>query len=183
MSRTIALRLEDAAASRVVTMWERLYVEWGDQTLLRPDAEPHIILAELPDHPDAAQIEATIGRVVEACNALPVTLLALGVFPGPSPTIVLLPRPTMHLLRFCRALHAALAGQSGDQTFQPHHWQPHVVISAEAISVAEAVRVLLPMLFQPIVGKVVALEVVERATGSLISSHPLRGLSNTGKSA
>jgi hypothetical protein len=39
------------------------------------------------------------------------------------------------------------------------------------------------MLFQPIVGKVVALEVVERATGSLISSHPLRGLSNTGKSA
>jgi hypothetical protein len=81
----------------------------------------------------------------------------------------------MHLLRFCRALHAALAGQSGDQTFQPHHGQPHVVISAEAISIAEAVRVLLPMLFQPIVGKVVALEVVERATGSLISSHPLRG--------
>jgi hypothetical protein len=56
MSRTIALRLEDAAASRVVTMWERLYVEWGDQTLLRPDAEPHIILAEVPDHVEASQI-------------------------------------------------------------------------------------------------------------------------------
>jgi DNA invertase Pin-like site-specific DNA recombinase len=48
-------------------------------------------------------------------------------------------------------------------------------IDAEALSLAEAVRAHLPMVFKPNAEKMVALEIVDRADGALISSHPLRG--------
>ena len=57
---------------------------------------------------------------------------------------------------------------------RPDQWVPYLVVGNSTTPVAEAVRVLLPMLLQPIIGKLITLEVFCQKTDALMSSYNLR---------
>lgn len=173
MPCTVALRLDDATAGHVVEMWERLHVGGLDATLSLPRAKPGMTLAAYPDDVPTDRINAALGRLSASWIALPVVIPGLGVFGGLSPSLWLAVAPTAALVGLHSDLHTTLADLPCRPLYLPGRWTPGIAVSEHAESVADAVRLLLPLLIEPILGALVAVELVEQPSGTIISSIEL----------
>ncbi len=97
------------------------------------------------------------------------------IFGGVSPVLCLAVAPTTALLARHEQLHTTLADQPCDDRYRQGSWTPGIIVSEHAASMAEAVRCLLPMLMEPMGGTLVALELVQRPTGTMLASRELLG--------
>lgn len=174
MAYMLAFRLDDASAAHLTAMWEKLFVRQLDPTLLLPVSEPLMALAMLDDGVHVRAIEPVLSRVAAGWDAIPATFSMLGVKPGLSPTISLAATPTALLLARHNELHAAIAEFSSDPTYEPGRWMPHVPVTTQASSIAMAIRALLPMMMEPVTGKLAALELVEEPLWIVAGTYPLR---------
>jgi len=175
MAVAVALRLDDDAAARVVALWERLYVMGLDATLVQPDAEPRLLLAMFQEADDAGRILSATGLVGRSWPAMSVTATGMTIFGDRSPTLALAVAPTNALLAWHEQLHTVLANHPCDVLWRPGGWTPAITVSEWALSVADAVRCLLPLMMEPFEAKLVALEVVDRLCGAVVASWDLVG--------
>jgi hypothetical protein len=175
MAVAVALRLDDGSAASVVRLWERLYIQGLDSTLMHPGSEPRIPLASFPDDVDAGRITSLIDRLSGSWRAMQVTAIGMTIFGGRSPTLALTVAPTTALLTLHEQVHTILADQPHDACWRPGCWTPGIVVSEWAVSVADAVRCVLPMMMKPFAGRLVALEVLDRLCGEVIASWDLPG--------
>ena len=156
-------RPDDAVAARVVAMWERLYVARFDSGLLLSPCEAQVTLAVYPDDVPTDRIDDALDRLDGSWEAMPVNITDIGIFGGLSPVLSLAVAPTAGLLAWQR-----------DTRWRPGCWTPATVVSQHASSVADGIRLLLPMLQEPVGGELVAVELVELASGTIISSWSLQ---------
>ena len=137
MPLAITLRLDDAAADLVARLWQALADRIGVDDALRLGYRPHITLAVFPDSVPVAAIEPVVRRLAREWRALPVTLPALGVFPGEPPVLWVVPVPSQSLLQRHRDLHTVLETLPVHPHYLPGHWMPHVTLSKDARLPAE----------------------------------------------
>lgn len=175
MAVAVALRLDEDAARRVVALWERLYVEGLDATLMQPGADPTIPLAVYLHDVGAGRIAGAIGGLSASWRAMQVTATGLTIFGSrSSPSLALAVAPTMALLILHEQVHTVLADHHCDAHWRPGCWTPAVGLSERAWSMADAVRCVLPALAEPFEAKLVALEVVDRPSGAVVAGWDLR---------
>jgi hypothetical protein len=172
MTIAITLRLDDTAGARVTRLWERLYVDGLDPALLLPDTEPRIVLAEYADV-GADAVAVGIDNLIASCPAMPVKVTGLTIVGGPSPVVSLAVAPTPALLTLHGRLHTALSDISSDVRWRPGYWTPGIVVSEWAVSVAHAVRCLLPTMAEPFGGLLVGLDLIRRPSGSVVTTWDL----------
>jgi hypothetical protein len=173
MTVAVTLRLDDTSAARVTRFWEKLYAEGLDPALLLPDTEPRIVLAEYPDDVGADAVTVGIDRLATCWPAMPVRVTGLTVIGGYSPVVSLAVAPTTALLALHGRLHTALGDLSSDARCRPGCWTPGIVVSEWAVSVADAVRSLLPSLVEPFGGRVVGLDLIRRPSGTVVDTWDL----------
>jgi hypothetical protein len=175
MPHTVALRLDDSAAARVARLWERLYVLGLDTTLVQPGSEPRIPLAVYPDDAPADAIGSAIDRLSACWHSIPVSITGITIIGSLSPVLSLAVAPTKALLALHEQLHKIMAEEPCDARWRPGFWTPAIGVSERAISVAQAVKCLLPVLVEPFVGALVGLDLVEQPSGSVIANSELSG--------
>ena len=175
MPVTVTLRLDDRSAAKVVRLWERLYVEGLDSTLMHQGSEPRMPLASFPDVAPTNSIVSAIDRLTGCWQPIPVGITGITIVGGPSPVLCLAVTPTISLLTLHEQLHRDLVEQPCDARWRPGCWTPAIIISKWAISVAEAVRCLLPILVEPFDGALAALELIEQPSGTVIASSDFSG--------
>ena len=161
MPHTVALRLDDSAAAKVARLWERLYVEGLDSTLMHPGSEPRMPLVSFPDDAPANTIVSAIDRLTGCWQPIPVSITGITIIGSLSPVLFLAAAPTISLLTLHERLHRELVEQPCDACWLPGCWAPAVVVSEWATSVAEAVKCLLPVLVEPFAGALAALELID----------------------
>ncbi len=115
MTCTVGLRLDDITATRVVRMWERLYVHGADAALLLPSTEAQVTLAAYPDDVLTDRIDAALDRLSGSWAAIEVRITGPGIFGGVSPVLWLAVAPTAALVGLHTDLHTTL----GDLPCQP----------------------------------------------------------------
>jgi hypothetical protein len=108
----------------------------------------------------------------DAVAAMPVNITGIGIF-GCRLFCHWPWRPPQDLLARHEQLHKTLAALPSDPRYRPGYWTPRIILSQHASSVADAIRLLLPMLQEPVGGALVAVELVESASGTVISRREL----------
>lgn len=157
MGYTIALRLDDATAKRLTDMV--------------PEAPSWLPFLVFDSEIAIRAIHRTLLRLARAWEPISVTLGTLGVHPSVVPNTSLLPIPTAELLSRHRRLYAALAVFPCVSTFLPDQWMPGIILP---ISLDDTMRIVLPSLSTPLVGSLVAIDVLEHSFIGPIQSYPLR---------
>jgi hypothetical protein len=155
-------------------MWERLYVHGTDIALLLPSAEAQVTLAAYANDVPTDRIDAALGRLSGSWAAMQIGITGIGIFGGVSAALWLAVAPTAALVGVHSDLHTALGDLPCLPRYLPGRWTPGIAVSEHAVSVADALRLLLPMLTEPIFGTLVALELVDQQSGTIISSIELR---------
>ena len=173
MTCAVCLRLDDVTATRVVRMWERLYVHGADTALLLPSTEAQVTLAAYPDDVPTDRIDAALDHLSGSCAAIQVGITGLGIFAGVSPVLWLAVAPTAALVGLHTDLHTNLGDLPCQPRYLPGRWTPGIAVSQHATSVTEAVRLMLPMLMEPITGTLVTVELIQYPSGTAISSRSL----------
>ena len=171
MPLAIVLRVDAATAGFIDAMTYNL----PD----RPDYDPrrsyppHIRLAVFDDAMDAGDVDAALATATGRWQAMPITLVGIGVFPSDPAVVWLAPMPTAELL----ALHATLRRTLADFAYHPHYeiggWMPHVVMARTKL-LADAVEVLATTWMEPIVGWLDCLDLVRLDPIEVLSRRPLR---------
>lgn len=159
MPYAISLRLDDAAAARVVGMWRALADAGLDDTLLRLGAAPHITLAVLDDASPLARLQDAFAFLSREAEPLTLACRAFSVFPGARAALVLAPTATEALLRLHARLLQRLDGLTPGAHYRPGCWIPHITLAWAVSDPAACLRVLAGEAM-PVQGRLVAAELV-----------------------
>lgn len=170
---SVALRLDRDATARIEAIWERLYVAGLDESVVRPFAEPCIRLTRFAHPPDFAAVIQVLEQLAQDWEPFFATLGELIITPGLSPCLSLGATHAEEVHEHHRALHGATVGWPHHSEFLFNCWQPRVLVSDRLISVAEAVRVIMPMMLDPISARAVSLDLSDDGTGAVIWSGEL----------
>jgi hypothetical protein len=139
------------------------------------EASTEVTLAAYPDDVPTGRIDAALDHLSDSWTAVRIGVTGIGIFGGLSPIVHLAVAPTTALLSYHNQLYKALADHPCDTRYRPGAWTPGIPVSAATVSVAESVRCLLPYLTEPVTATLVAVELVQRPSGTAISSRDLRG--------
>lgn len=120
------------------------------------------------------RIDAALDRLRGSWATIKVGITGLGIFGGVSPVLWLAVAPTAALVGLHTDLHMNLGDLPCQPRYLPGRWTPGIAVSQHAVSVTEAVQLMLPMLMEPIDGILVAVELIQFPSGTVISSWDLR---------
>jgi 2'-5' RNA ligase len=153
----VTLRVDDRAAERL----EALRLAARDATdPPHHGYPPHLTLAVVPEDTVAAA-EATLRRLSDGWDRLPLRIAGLGAFPAPVPVLWAAPVVTAELLARQEALCNALAGVPIDPHYRPGAWVPHVTLRQGGTApMAEALDRVLSLWDDPIAGWLDRVELV-----------------------
>ncbi len=96
------------------------------------EVRPHVSLAVF-DEAEPAGLMSLVKSLAYETSALPVTLNAIGSFPGEEGVIFLGLEPTLPLLNLHHRVYDRLAGMSlnANVHYLPDHWFPHCTLAIE----------------------------------------------------
>ncbi len=173
MPLAVILRLDAETAGTVDAMAHRLPERLDDDP--GRTYPPHIKLAMFSDAVDAGDVDAGLATAATGrWSALPVSLAAIGVFPGDPAVVWLAPVPSTELLALHATLHRALADLPTHPGYEVGGWVPHVMLASTDL-VGDTVEVLTSMWTGPISGWLDALDLVQFNPVRVLSRRPLRG--------
>jgi 2'-5' RNA ligase len=136
--------------------------------------EPHITLAVLPDETSASALEEIAFGLARAWEALPLTLGAIGIFPGEPTVIWLAPVMTEQMLARHAELHRALSSLHVHPHYSPGSRIPHVTLSQQRrTTAAQAIEIVSSAWRGPITGRAERLELVRFHPATVLRSHLL----------
>jgi 2'-5' RNA ligase len=176
MAFAVTLRLDDETAAPVERIWRALADRTGDDDALRLGYPPHLTLAVLPDSVAIASGEEVVFELIDAWDAVPLTLAGFGVFPVSPPVVWIIPVVTELLLARHGVLHAALAPHTIDPYHRPGAWVPHITLSHGTRSVARAIEVASSLWSGPIKGWADRVDLVRFHPVEVLRSKILRPL-------
>jgi 2'-5' RNA ligase len=172
MAYAITLRLNSAAASWVVAMWNQLAALGMSDDAIQVGYPPHLTLAVFPDDADPDRLRAAARDAAAGWRPLTISLASLGLFPGTPAGIFLAPVVTTELLTVHAGLLSALAGEKVDPHYQPGRWVPHVTLAKDLTDPPAAVAVVLSARL-PITAGLDTMEVVRFRPVQVLASHRL----------
>ncbi len=122
----VVLYFDSATESRVKTLWESLYKEGVNPTLLTIGPRPHISLAVF-ESVDPAAIREELRTIAEDFSPLTVELSSVGTFAASEGVVFVAPVVTMDLIELHERFHRHLAELEipSDERYKPGNWVPH----------------------------------------------------------
>jgi 2'-5' RNA ligase len=172
MPFAITLRLDKVSAASIEDMWRILAADGIDTDRHDLGYAPHITLAIYPDDSSTGQLREAIRQVAGHWRAMPITLAAVGIFPGASSILWAAPVATSELLARHEAIHAALPDLDPHPHYRPDAWVPHVTLSGAVLDASRALSVLLRG-WRPVTGMLDRLDLVRFRPVEVLESHAL----------
>jgi 2'-5' RNA ligase len=174
MPYALTLGFDDDASLPVKAISAALADHAADDDPVLLGVEPHITLAVLPDETSATTLEEIAFGLAREWEALPVTLGAIGIFPGDPTVIWLAPVATEQLLARHAELHKALSPLHVHPHYAPGSWIPHVTLSQQRrTTAAQAIEIVSSAWQGPITGRAERLELVRFHPATVLRSHLL----------
>ena len=170
MPFAITLPFERASAVCLEDMWRTLAEQNIDRDRHQLDYAPHITLAIYLDKTSAEHLASALERIAPASDALPVTLVGFGIFPGETSILWAVPVVTSEMLACHAALQAALPGLEVHPHYRLGLWVPHVTLSGALPDPAKALAALTP-LWRPLTSLLSRLELVHFRPVEVLKSH------------
>lgn len=173
MPLAITLRFDPVSASSIEAMWRTLAAAGIDADRHQLSYAPHITLAIYADDAPVAVLREAVEQIAGQWDALPISLVGFGCFPGPPAILWAVPVMTRTLL----ARHAAMLAALPDLQVHPHYrvdaWVPHVTLSGALHDPMSALAAVLPI-WRPLVGQLDQMDLVRFRPVKVLRSHTLR---------
>ncbi len=177
MPLAITLCFDQASAAPLEKMWRTLADQKIDFDRYELGYPPHITLAIYADETPVEQLTAALERIAPDWDALPVTLVGFGSFPGPTSVLWAVPVITPELLNRNMTVQAALPDFPVDPHYRAGSWMPHVTLSG-ALSDPGPALTALTVHWRPHDGLLSRLELVKFRPVEVLTSHHLKGRAN-----
>jgi 2'-5' RNA ligase len=172
MAFAVTLRLDPVSAASIEEVRRAVATDSNDTDPLHVCYAPHVTLAIYPDDTALDSLRDAVEQLAGQWRALPVTLSALGIFPGPTPVIWAAPVVTSALLVRRAAIHVARPELPAHQHYRADTWVPHVTL-AGAVQDAGPVLSALLRIWQPVTGVLDRVELVHFPPVEVLESHAL----------
>jgi 2'-5' RNA ligase len=166
MPFAITLRLDPVSAASIEEIQRAIFSEAVS------GYAPHVTLAIFPDEAPVSVLLGAIRQLAGQWRALPITLGALGVFPGPPPTLWAAPVVTTALLVRRAGIHVALPQLPAHPDHRAEAWMPHVTLSGPVENPGGALSALL-RIWRPVTGLLDRAELVRFAPAKVLESIEL----------
>jgi 2'-5' RNA ligase len=130
MPYAVTLHLNSSAAERIRSLWRLLSEAGVDNASVLLNYPPHVTLAIYSDNFATNRGCEILSVLAEGMPAIPITLAALGVFPGSAEALCILPVVTAELLSLRDRVHHHLADCGILQEFYTKRkWVPHITLA------------------------------------------------------
>jgi 2'-5' RNA ligase len=176
MPISITIPLNDDAADVVREIWHRLSRIGLALDCLVPVNKPHITLAVLQKDSPLLRLRETLHANGKERSCLEVPIPLVGIFPGATSSICLLPTKTPQLATLHQNLVDKISPSNILSHYHPVHWIPHVTLSRnirDAKLAAAGLQCVLDF-WEPIQLRLNAIEIVRFLPVETLESVQLR---------